>query len=107
MGDIEETLFKRNIPGKYSTWDVEDRDFHSSSIKKQTHYDDDDHDDDHDDDNDQQYDCSNDIQQDNSRRQEFEDLSDLPIPVRDHILSERSRRHATGVKVISSLYARV
>jgi hypothetical protein len=30
MGDLEELIFTRNIPGKYSRWDEEDDDFNQS-----------------------------------------------------------------------------
>jgi hypothetical protein len=97
MGDIEESIFKRNIPGKYSTWRDEAGcgDSHTRSLKEHSLYDDDD---DFDDDDDDDGGSSSHIQQE--KEQQFEDLSDLPIAVRDSILSERSRRHATGVKVL-------
>ena len=92
MGDIEETIFKRNIPGKYSTWrDEAYGDGHPRSLlKEQSQYDDED--------NDEDNGSGSKIQQE--RQQKFEDLSDIPISVRDSILSERSSRHATGVKVL-------
>ena len=99
MGDIEESIFKRNIPGKYSTWRDEAgcEDSHTRSLKEHSQYDDD-FDDDDDDFDDDGGDSSSHIQQE--KEQKFEDLSDLPIAVRDSILSERFRRHATGVKVL-------
>ena len=91
MGDIEESIFKRNIPGKYSTWRDEAGCGDSRTRSQKEHYDDDD-------DFDDGGSSSSHIQQE--KEQKFEDLSDLPIAVRDSILSERSRRHATGVKVL-------
>ena len=95
MGDIEETIFKRNVPGKYSTWrDEAYGDGHPRSmLKEQSQYDDYEDEDNDDDDG-----SGSKIQQE--RQQNFEDLSDIPVSVRDSILSERSRRHATGVKVL-------
>jgi hypothetical protein len=39
MGDLEESMFKRNIPGKYSRWAEEDDDF-----RRGNHEDEEDHD---------------------------------------------------------------
>jgi hypothetical protein len=38
MGDLEESMFKRNIPGKYSRWAEEDDDF-----RRGNHEDEEDH----------------------------------------------------------------
>lgn len=35
MGDLEETIFQRNVPGKYSKWDDVDRnEFHDEPAEK-------------------------------------------------------------------------
>jgi len=35
MGDLEETIFQRNVPGKYSKWDdVDKNEFHDEPTEK-------------------------------------------------------------------------
>uniref|UniRef100_A0A7S3GW90 Phosducin domain-containing protein n=1 Tax=Spumella elongata TaxID=89044 RepID=A0A7S3GW90_9STRA len=92
MGDLEETIFQRNVPGKYSKWDDVDRnEFHDEPTEK---YD--------------QVPAETERPKDSDMEllQYAQQLSNAEVPetIRQSILAERARMTATGVKGVLADY---
>mmetsp|Transcript_31216 Transcript_31216/g.52681 ORF Transcript_31216/g.52681 Transcript_31216/m.52681 type:complete len:325 (+) Transcript_31216:37-1011(+) len=96
MGDLEETIFQRNVVGRYSSWDREDK-------SDRRHGDD------------ENFDISPPVEDDDDCMGEISDTelmkyaqqlsnSDIPESVRQTILAERAGKSATGVKGVMADY---
>lgn len=99
--DIEETVFKRNIPGKYHRWEKDgDEQGHTEDILNN-----DDHSDDECDDHEAEFNIDDPLERQMNSTNTNKLLQDESIPdeIKYGILDERSRKHNTGVKV-SFLY---